>query len=303
MHPKHLVRVILKHLPAFEAAVRHGSFTVAGDELGLTQSAISRQIKELENQLGCSLFIRSHRQIVPSPTGKKLFDAYAYAAKNLTDVVGDIVRPNSSNQIVLATSTSIATFWLMPRLAEMRQCFPGAEIMLVTSDPGGFDVAPSITGSLVFGQPSFAGFNVRRLFRDVLSPVCTPQFLKSHGPIESPADLLESDLLHMEAQHPSWQGWRRWFRRFDIEAPPRENNLGFNNYVNVIQACLSGQGVALGWLHLIKDRIDDGSLVMPLADRVDTEENYYLAVRSDNQTDWDPSAFSEWLMREFSTTA
>ena len=114
------VQSILKHLPAFEAAVRLGSFTLAGREIGLTQSAISRRIKALEDQLGCGLFLRSHRLVQVSPAGKKLYDAYAHAARHLSEVVADLTRPKHRDQLVLTTSTAIATFWLMPKVAELR---------------------------------------------------------------------------------------------------------------------------------------------------------------------------------------
>ena len=206
------VQSILKHLPAFEAAVRLGSFTLAGEEIGLTQSAISRRIKDLEGQLECSLFLRSHRLVQVSPAGKKLYDAYAHAARHLSEVVADLTRPKHRDQLVLTTSTAIATFWLMPKVAELRDCFPGAEIFLVTADPLGIEHTPSVYGSLVFGESDLPGMKSRRLFRDVLSPICTPAYLDTHGPLERPEDLFAVELLHMEAQHPTWLDWSTWFR-------------------------------------------------------------------------------------------
>ena len=294
-----LVQSVLKYLPAFEAAVRLGSFTLAGEELGLTQSAISRRIKELEDRLGCRLFLRSHKLVKVSPAGKKLYDAYAYATQHLTDVVNDLVQPNTREQVVLTTSTSIATFWLMPRVAMIRDYFPGAEIFLVTADPVGMQPTASVNGSLVFGKSDFPGMTGRELFPDLLSPICTPRFLEQHGPIHQPEDLLDRELLHMEAQHPTWVGWRRWFRRYDLEMPAGKRLLKFNNYFHVVQACLAGQGIALGWLRLVQDHLRDGSLVTPLAQRLETDECYYLAVKDDHGLNWDPDLFFDWVKREF----
>lgn len=293
------VQSILKHLPAFEAAVRLGSFTLAGEEIGLTQSAISRRIKDLEGQLECSLFLRSHRLVQVSPAGKKLYDAYAHAARHLSEVVADLTRPKHRDQLVLTTSTAIATFWLMPKVAELRDCFPGAEIFLVTADPLGIEHTPSVYGSLVFGESDLPGMKSRRLFRDVLSPICTPAYLDTHGPLERPEDLFAVELLHMEAQHPTWLDWSTWFRKNGLDMPAGKRMLRFNNYYHVVQACLAGQGIALGWLRLVRDHIRDRTLVIPLDMRTETDSSYYLAVREEHAMEWDPDPFLDWLMSEF----
>ena len=293
------VQSILKHLPAFEAAVRLGSFTLAGKEIGLTQSAISRRIKDLEDQLGCGLFLRSHRLVRVSPAGKRLYDAYAYAARHLSEVVADLTRPKHRDQLVLTTSTAIATFWLMPKVAELRECFPGAEIFLVTADPLGIERTPSVNGSLIFGESDLPGMKTRRLFRDVLSPICTPGYLDTCGPLERPKDLLAAQLLHMEAQHPTWLDWSTWFRKNGLDMPAGKRILGFNNYYHVVQACLAGQGIALGWLRLVRDHIRDRTLVTPLDMRTETDSSYYLAVREEHAMEWDPDPFFDWIMSEF----
>ena len=293
------VQSILKHLPAFEAAVRLGSFTLAGREIGLTQSAISRRIKALEDQLGCGLFLRSHRLVQVSPAGKKLYDAYAHAARHLSEVVADLTRPKHRDQLVLTTSTAIATFWLMPKVAELRDCFPGAEIFLVTADPLGIEHTPSVYGSLVFGESDLPGMKSRRLFRDVLSPICTPGYLDTHGLLERPEDLFAVELLHMEAQHPTWLDWSTWFRKNGLDMPAGKRMLRFNNYYHVVQACLAGQGIALGWLRLVRDHIRDRTLVIPLDMRTETDSSYYLAVREEHAMEWDPDPFLGWLMSEF----
>ena len=290
------VQSILKYLPAFEAAVRLGSFTLAGKEIGLTQSAISRRIKDLEDRLGCRLFLRSHRLVQVSPAGRRLYDAYAYTAQHLSDVVADLTPPKHRDQLVLTTSTAIATFWLMPKVAELRDCFPGAQIFLVTADPLGIEHTPSIYGSLVFGESDLPGMKSRRLFRDVLSPICTPDYLDTHGPLERPRDLLSVELLHMEAQHPTWLDWSTWFRKNGLDMPAGKRMLRFNNYYHVIQACLAGQGMALGWLRLVRDHIRDRTLLTPLNMRTETDAYYHLTVQEDHAKDWDPDPFFDWIM-------
>ena len=286
-------------MPVFEAAARAGSFTLAGEELGLTQSAVSRQIKDLEATLGRELFRRMHKQVVLNDSGEKLFRAYAFAARHLADAVEDILHEKTKRQIVLSTSTSNAAFFLMPRVSEMRDCFPTGEIFVVTSDPQGIDPSENVDFSLVFGKPDFAGMKSIPLFKDIMTPVCSPAYLDANGPIESLEDLLERDLLYMQAQHPSWIGWRRWFRYFSTEMPSRNRQLGFNNYYHVIQACLAGQGIALGWLRMLGEQLDNGQLITPLNHRVETEEQYHLAYPIHKPLAWDLMPFFDWLTNEF----
>ena len=283
----------------FEAAARLGSFTLAGEDLGLTQSAVSRQIKDLESALGRELFRRAHKQVELNEAGEKLFHAYTFAARHLADAVEDIFQEKSKQQIVLSTSTSNAAFLLMPRVKEMRECFPGGEMFVVTSDPQGIDPSENVDFSLFFGKPEFAGMKSMPLFTDMMAPVCSPAYLDAHGPIHTLEDLLDKDLLYMQAQHSSWIGWRRWFRSLSVELPTGSRQLGFNNYYHVIQACLAGQGIALGWLRMLKDQLASGQLVVPLNHRVETDEYYYLAYPGHKPLAWNLSQFFDWLMDEF----
>ena len=293
-----LLRSVQRYMPVFEAAARHGSLTLAGNEVGLTQSAVSRQIKALEVRLGRKLFRRAHKQISLNETGEKLYRAYSFAARHLEDAVEDIIQEKSKKQIVLSTSVSNAAFLLMPRVSEVRNCFPGGEIFVVTSDPQGIDPSENVDISLIFGKPDFPGMKSTPLFRDLMTPVCSPDYIEKHGPIESLQDLLPKDLLYMQAQHPSWIGWRRWFREFSMELPGGSRQLGFNNYYHVIQACVAGQGIALGWLKMLSEQFDKGQLIAPLAERIETKDYYHLAYPTHKPLCWDLAPFYIWLMTE-----
>lgn len=294
-----LQRTVHRFMPAFEAAARLGSFTLAGEEIGLTQSAVSRQIKDLEAVLGTALFIRGHKAITLSNHGAKLYRAYSFSAKHLMDSIEDITQEHSRSQVVLSTSTANAAFMLLPRVAQVRSCFDNSDIFVVTNDPQGIDPSDNIDISFVFGKPDFSGMDSMALFTDALTPVCTPKFLEEHGPLASVNELMHCELIHMEAQHSSWIGWRRWLRSFSIELPIRSSRMNFNSYYNVIQACLAGQGVALGWCRVLRDHFADGSLVAPLTDRVETVDYYHLAWPKHKARNWDVSLFSHWLKAEF----
>ncbi|WP_181592155.1 LysR substrate-binding domain-containing protein [Mesorhizobium atlanticum] len=299
MRKKTLYRNIHRLLPAFEAAARQESFTLGGEEVGLSQSSVSKQIIELESRLGQPLFIRSHKRITLTSAGQRLLTAYSLATSQIVDTLDDLIQERSRGQIVLSTSTANGAFMLLPRLAEVRECFPGREIFLVTWDPQGIEPTGQVDLAFTFGKPDFPGFQTRPLFPDILTPVCSPEFLDRYGPLRELSDLQNCELLYMQAQHPSWVGWRHWLREFSLELPQNHQPMGFNNYYNTIQACLAGQGVALGWLRQLGNMLESGRLVAPLPQFLQTEDRYQLAWPADRAPEFPIEPFEEWLGRRY----
>ncbi|WP_292277039.1 LysR substrate-binding domain-containing protein [Mesorhizobium sp.] len=299
MRSKTLYRNIQRLLPTFEAAARHGNFTLAGEEIGLSQSAVSKQIMELEGRLGQALFARAHKHISLTSAGRRLQRAYTSAASQIIDALEEFIQEQSTQQIVLSTSTARAAFMLLPHVVELRECFGGAEIFVLTSDPNGIDPTRHVDLAITFGNPELAGFNVRPLFSDIVTPVCSPEFLEKNGPLESVSDLLNCELLYMQQQDPTWGGWPQWLRAFSSQTPQHHQAMGFNNYYNTIQACMAGQGVALGWLRLLGDMLESGRLVIPLPQCLVTEDKYHLAWPYHRPPHSDIECFEEWLNRRF----
>src|SRR5690349_24407299 len=199
-------------LQGFEAAARHLSFTKAGEELFLTQSAVSRQIKELEDQLGVSLFERRHRALVLTEAGQQF---YAAAAQVLTTMRGATERLRAATgrprPLSVTTTTSFAALWLIPRLAGFTRDHPGIDVRITADtrvqdlERDGLDVA------IRHGPPSLAGPNAVRLFGERVFPVCSPKLLKKN-PLRVPADLKNHCLLQYDdpdVRHP-WLNWKTW---------------------------------------------------------------------------------------------
>ncbi|MER9120934.1 LysR substrate-binding domain-containing protein [Mesorhizobium sp. M0954] len=299
MRSKTIYRNIQRLLPTFEAAARRESFTLAGEEVGLSQSSVSKQIMELESRLGQPLFARVHKQISLTPAGHRLLLAYSAAASQVIDALEDLIQDRSRQQIVLSTSTANATFMLLPRVAELRECFGGGEIFVLTADPQGIEPTGQVDLTFTFGKPDFPGLTIRPLFPDIMTPVCSPEFLETHGPLQKVTDLPTCELLYMQAQHPSWVGWRQWLREFSLEPPTNHRTMGFNNYYNMIQACLAGQGVALGYLRVLGELLETGRLVTPLSESLQTEDKYHIAWPSNRPPDFPIERFEEWLTRRY----
>src|SRR5919108_545550 len=198
-------------LVGFEAAARHLSFTKAGEELFLTQSAVSRQIKELEEQLGVELFQRRHRALALTEAGKSF---YASAAQVLTTMrtATDRLRAQAGKKALSVTTTnSFAALWLIPRLAGFTREQPGVDVRITAEtkvqdlERDGLDLA------LRHGPASLAGPNAVRLFGEKVFPVCSPKLLKKR-PLNVPGDLKNHVLLvydDPEVRHP-WLHWKTW---------------------------------------------------------------------------------------------
>src|SRR3954467_1348251 len=252
-------------LRGFEAAARHLSFTKAGEELYLTQSAVSRQIKELEDQLGVALFERRHRALSLTEAGQQF---YASAAQVLTTMreATERLRAHAGRRRPLSVTTthSFAALWLIPRLAGFTRTHPGVDVRITAEtrvqdlERDGLDVA------IRHGPPSLAGPNAVRLMGERVFPVCSPKLLKKI-PLHKPSDLAKHVLLQYDdpdVRHP-WLHWKTWLEVERIADLKPAGTLAFSGYEQIIPAAVAGHGVALGRSPLVKDLLDSNQLVAP----------------------------------------
>jgi len=266
-------------LLAFEAAARHLSFTRAGDERFVTQSAISRQIRALEDDLGVELFARGHRALALTPQGQKLLLACQGVLAQLRRTVSTIRAPNAREVLALSTTPSFASYWLIPRLHSFTQANPGVDVRLDASyevrdlQAEGFDIA-------VRYQRASAGEG-ERLFNESMLPVCAPALRRSKdAPLKVPADLQHHTLLEMETTPGTgapveWNSWLQGQGLPDLE--PR-SKLTFSSYNEVVAAALAGQGVALGRRPLLDALLRQRQLVAPFGDARETAKAYFVVI-------------------------
>src|SRR5205814_6544999 len=186
-------------LQGFEAAARHLSFTKAGEELFLTQSAVSRQIKELEDQLGVELFHRRHRALALTEAGQQFYAAAAAVLTTMRTATSRLKAHGGKRPLAVTTTASFAALWLIPRLAGFRRTHPGVDVRITADtrvqdlERDGLDVA------IRHGPPSLAGPNAQRLFGERVFPVCSPKLLKDKSrPLRVPADLKNHVLLQYD---------------------------------------------------------------------------------------------------------
>lgn len=287
-------------LVGFEAAARHLSFTQAGEELHLTQSAVSRQIKELEEQLGVPLFQRRHRALALTDAGQQL---YAAAAQVLSTMRTTTERLRSQagrrRPLTVTTTNSFASLWLIPRLAGFTREHPGvdvritAEIRVQDLERDGLDIA------LRHGPAALAGPDAVRLFGEKVFPVCSPKLLKKI-PLARPADLRHHVLLHYDdpdARHP-WLHWKTWLEVEQIADLKPAATLAFSGFEQIIPAAVAGHGVALGRSPLVKNLLDSGELVAPFKSHADPARAYFAVVAKSAASRPEVIAFVEWLKAE-----
>jgi len=288
-------------LVGFEAAARHLSFTKAGEELFLTQSAVSRQMKELEDQLGVELFQRRHRALSLTDAGKQF---YASAAQVLTTMraATDRLRTQAGKKSLSVTTThSFAALWLIPRLAGFTQSHPTVDVRITADtrvqdlDRDGLDIA------IRHGPAALAGTNAIRLMGERVFPVCSPKLLADKSrPLREPKDLRHHTLLQYDdpdGRHP-WLHWKTWLEVERIADLRPSGTLSFSGYEQIIPAAVAGHGVALGRSPLVKDLLASGDLIMPFKSSADPARAYYAIVARNAAARAEVSEFVAWLKHE-----
>ena len=285
-------------LVGFEAAARHLSFTKAGEELFLTQSAVSRQIKELEEQLGVALFQRRHRALALTPEGQQFYAAAAQVLVTMR-VATDRLRTRGGRQaIALTTTHSFAALWLIPRLAGFTRAHPEADVRITADtrvqdlERDGLDIA------IRHGPPSLAGPNAIRLFGERVFPVCSPELL-ARKQLKKPEDLKNHVLLQYDdpdGRHP-WLHWKTWLEVAGIAELRPAGTLSFSGYEQIIPAAVAGHGVALGRTPLVRDLLASKELVAPFKSSADPARAYFAIVSKRAAGRPEVAAFVDWLRK------
>jgi len=289
-------------LKGFEAAARNLSFTKAGAELFLTQSAISRQIKALEEQLGVPLFRRRHRELLLTEAGQTLYKAVGEALHTLRDAAAKLSR-RAGGMLTVTTTISFASLWLVPRLAEFRRRHPEIDVRIAATNEmtdlerDGIDVA------IRYCLPEVAGAGAVALFGEKAFPVCAPRLMPG-GRLSSPQDLARHVLLHYDdpERRSPWLSWDVWFELVKAHDVRPAGALRFSHYDQMVGAALDGQGIALGRSPLVDRWVKEGRLVLPFGRRFISSpgqaRSYYFLVSASSRGRAEVERFSAWVREE-----
>lgn len=288
----------LGRLRAFEAAARHESFTLAADELSLTQTAISKQIAALEEYLGTPLFTRRNRAVFLTEEGRRYSRVVSGALADIAYETARLRGAMQSDGLVLHCQLCEAFYWLMPRLSRFHERHPSLEVRVVSSlaplteAPESFDVAIQTTG--------LAAGAARLLFTadDEVFPVAAPATVSGYRLPVSVDQLERFTLLAHRVVPQMWMDWEAWYQKMGVPMPRPCRTLDFDNFPLVLQAAVAGQGVALGWQRSVEGLIADGKLVRVCKESVlrPGELSVYHGNRSGNAAA--VAALAEWLREE-----
>jgi LysR family transcriptional regulator, glycine cleavage system transcriptional activator len=291
----------LDFLKGFDAAARYLSFTQAAAEMFLTQSALSRQIKTLEEQIGHPLFVRGHRELRLTEAGAALQPVVRAVLADLARSVASIRARHGVRRVSLSTTIPFASLWLIPRLPKFRQAHPDVEVFvsadsqIVDLERGAIDVA------VRYAPEDRAPANATRLFGERVVPVVSPALLRDRErPLKRLADLAGHVLLHLEDSlgRTPWIDWNTWLTSSGVPDLKPAGNLRFSQYDQLLLAAVSGQGVALGRSPLIDHAVARGDLVMPFPKRYDSPRGYFAMSGSQAARRDEVRQFIAWLCAE-----
>jgi LysR family transcriptional regulator, glycine cleavage system transcriptional activator len=284
-------------LTAFEAAARLGSFRMASTELGITRSAVSHQVKLLEDRLGVQLFRRDARRAELTTEGQTYFPFVRDAFDQIEAQTRALRPPVNDNELTIQVYVTVAIKWLIPRLHDFERRFPNMKVRLSTSyvdwdfDENNVDVG------LVLARNKQAGHYYRPLFNSVLQPVCSPK-LMNEKPLKTFSDLKEHKLIDVYTAEEDWQ---LWLDAAGVKGIKSQNRLSVDSYILAQEAAVEGRGVAMTIGPFAAEDIKLGRLAMPFGLRVPHRLKWYFACRSENRNKPKVKRFEDWLAKQVAT--
>ncbi|KQV35893.1 transcriptional regulator [Rhizobium sp. Root268] len=278
---------MLSHIPleafrVFDAACRHMNFSRAGRELNITQAAVSRRIKGLEEHLGADLFERRGKNLALTPKGERLFQRVRATLDYLEESL-EAFRPQTGGTIAIAASGSVSHLWLGRRLRDFGNENPQTSLRLLTSDTPSDLASENNDLVILYSTGEHPRWDLTLLMPEVLAPVAAPGYLENRGidpTTVTTDDIARFDLIDYERFNAHWISFRQWFDRVST-APrikPPAPRYSFSTYVMAIDAALRGDGIALGSLGLIDQQLEDGRLVRLGVAQLSTGYGYYLGL-------------------------
>ncbi|WP_337181847.1 transcriptional regulator GcvA [Shinella sp.] len=283
----------LNPIRVFEAAGRHLSLSKAAQELNVTQSAVSRQVKLLENILGIALFERTPRSVKLTTKGKQYLEDIGDAFAILEDATNRVRERNTPDIIKLRVYSTFALRWLIPRLPRFAQCHPKIEVQLMTLSPASkMDFEHELIDAYIrTGFGDWAGVRSDRLIQNHLVAVCHPDIAAR---LKTPSDLKHVTLLHSYARQ---DDWRKWINALKLEGIDPVKGMKFENSGLAYQAAASGLGVAISQVALVQAELRQGTLVIPFPYSLPAERTYYF-VSPLGHNSRRVQVFRDWLISE-----
>ncbi|WP_061024073.1 transcriptional regulator GcvA [Bradyrhizobium sp. CCH5-F6] len=285
----------LNGLRAFEAAARHLSFTLAASELNVTQTAISHQIRRLEEELGIRLFIRQNRALALTPEARDYLPGVRAAFNDLRLATDRLLRKEDDKVLTVSTLASLAAKWLLPRLTDFQEQHPGIDVRITTSTGLVDFQRDNVDAAIRYGRGQWPGVRADWLMADELFPVCSPSLLRADKPLRRPEDLRNHPLLH--TSNTNSDDWRLWLTAAGLPVDiARQPGITFDMIFMTIQAAIDGIGVAMGRTSYVQDDIAKGRLVVPFKIALPADAGFYLVAPEGRREAPKLAAFRQWIV-------
>ena len=284
----------LNALRTFEAAARHMNFTRAADELGVTQTAVSHQIKALEAYLELSLFRRSNNVLLLTDQGDAYFQSLKRVFDLLVDATSTLLRTREGPTLTIGVMPSFGMRWLIPHLPEFQKYYAdiNVDVRLTMSNHAGEFARAGLDAAILAGT-GWPGYNCTKLLPIKIFPVCSPYMIDGRPPLQSPGDLAKHRLLRVSTAVAD--DWRIWLNAVGLPNVDTSQGPQFDSYSYAWQAAIEGVGVAIGREHLIEPDLDSGRLVRPFRRAVATNRAWFLVAPNSPQERPEFEAFRCWI--------
>jgi LysR family glycine cleavage system transcriptional activator len=284
----------LAALRAFEAAARHQSFKNAAAEIAVTPTAISHQIRLLEETLGVRLFDRQPRKVVLTSAGQELYPVLRDGFSAFALAIDRVRNQRPSRSVTVSVIPSFAAKWLMPRLPRFQESHPDIHLRLHTSAEV-VDLAGGVADAAIrYGHGPYPGLVAAPMFRESFVPLCSPAL-----GLKRPADLLQATLLHLDWLRPddASPSWQRWSQEAGMNGQLPSGGITFSDDTHAIQAAIAGQGVVLASPAMVRAELDAGLLVVPFGPEI-TGHLYHFVHSGRGQHTGEVAAFGAWIDEE-----
>jgi len=292
-----LVRKIesTRHLVVFESASRLGSFTKAAKELNVSQPAISQSVRRLEAAIGVQLFVRSHRSIRLTIAGERLAKDVTDGFERISTTIQSLSQIHHGQHVTLSVSTAFANYWMVPRLKDFHTQNPQIDIRLQTTDRELDLGSEGISLGIRRGHGNWPEYESIEIAKEVLFPVASPNFLKAYHVTEPEG--MQSDIIHLEEPFRPRPSWADWYAANSLSYAGEGRGLRLNDYALVIQAAMAGEGIALGWEHIVSKILKQN-----LLRRIGTLEwrtgmSFYLIWTKNQPLSEDAKTVRDWIRK------
>ena len=279
------------------------SFTKAATELFITQSAVSRQIKTLEEQIGMPLFLRGVRKLTLTDAGRELAATVNSMLNQLEITTSSLVQARAPRALGISTTVSFASLWLIPRLGSFRARAPLVDVRVSASSDVQDIKRQRLDIAIRYARPEAELKNAQVLFHEEVSAVCSPSLFSNPAmPLTAPVDLRNQVLLHMDDACGEWHWyeWSTWLAHMGVAGLRPVSTVRFSQYDQMIQAAVAGQGVALGRHPLITELLKQRLLVAPFQETPTRSGSYHLVTEPGSASRPEVVDFKSWLFEEAS---